>query len=188
MTKGIVYFFKHVGIDPIKIGYTTKESPIERFNQLATYAPYGCEIVGFVQVENAKKTESSLHLKYSNKRLCGEWFDITIQEAQKELDFLRSKEESEIRNKFEIAFAKHLGIAETSNNPYVDLENAIFQILEPPISGDGEWLTATEIQHMLENKLSFKCISLKILGAKLRFHFGVPKHRERQSKYFVKVR
>jgi hypothetical protein len=186
MTKGCIYFFKHVGLDPIKIGFTTNESPIERFKQFGTYAPYGSEIVGFAQVENAKKTETDLHVKYSNKRLVGEWFDITIQEAEKELRVLRSKTEIEKRNAFEIEFAKHLGYFEESTaNP---VEESILKLFEIPIGNNGEFLTATEIQYKLLDFLGFECYSLKILGTNLRRIFGTPKFRDRQSKYFVKVK
>jgi hypothetical protein len=186
MTKGCIYFFKHVGLDPIKIGFTTNESPTERFKQFGTYAPYGSEIVGFAQVEDAKKTETNLHVKYSNKRLVGEWFDITVQEAEKELRVLRSKMEVEKRNAFEIEFAKHLGYFEKTVD--TSLEDAILQVFEIPIGLDGEFLTATQIQYKILDTLGFECFSLKILGSKLRYLFGSPKHRDRQSKYFVKVK
>lgn len=186
MTKGCVYFFKHIGLDPIKIGYTTNDNPIERFKQFGTYAPYGSEIVGFVQVENAKRTETDLHLKYANKRLVGEWFDITIQEAEKEIRVLRSKQEAEKRNAFEIEFAKHLGYVESVGDNTV--ENAIFQLFDLPIGNDGEYLTATQIQYKLLDSLGFECFSLKVLGSKLKYIFGPPKFRDRQSKYFVKVK
>ena len=45
--KGCVYFFRHIGLSPIKIGYSTHESPLDRFNQFKTYAEF----------EKAKKLE-----------------------------------------------------------------------------------------------------------------------------------
>lgn len=187
MAKGCIYFFKHVGLDPIKIGFTTGDSPIDRFKQFGTYAPYGSEIVGFSQVEDPKKKETELHRKYSNKRLSGEWFDITIQEAEKEIKTMRSKEEAEKRNNFEIHFAKHLGITENIEDS--SIEEAIFTLFDIPLGlQDGKWLTATEIQCMMLDYLAFECYSMKILGSKLRLIFGMPKFRDRQSKYFVKVK
>ena len=46
--KGCVYFFRHIGLTPVKIGFSTHESPIGRFEQFKTYAPYGSEIIGFI--------------------------------------------------------------------------------------------------------------------------------------------
>jgi len=78
--KGCVYFFKHVGLSPIKIGFSTKDTPAKRFEQFKTYSPYGAEIVAFVNCENPKELETELHLTYAHKRLVGEWFDISEAE------------------------------------------------------------------------------------------------------------
>jgi transcription elongation factor Elf1 len=106
--RGCVYFFRHIGLTPVKIGYSTNESPIERFNQFKTYAPYGSEILGFVILSNAKEIETLLHQKYANKRLSGEWFEITIEEVQKEVDFYSNISDIEERNNFQIAWAKEI--------------------------------------------------------------------------------
>jgi hypothetical protein len=106
--RGCVYFFRHIGLTPVKIGYSTNESPIERFNQFKTYAPYGSEILGFVILSNAKEIETLLHQKYANKRLSGEWFEITIEEVQKEVDFYSNVSDIEERNNFQIAWAKEI--------------------------------------------------------------------------------
>jgi len=107
-TKGCVYFFRHIGLNPIKIGYSNNESPIGRFLQFKTYAPYGSEILGFIQTDEAKQIESKLHLKYSNKRLCGEWFEITEEEVNREIDFYSNIEDIKDRNNFQIEWAKNL--------------------------------------------------------------------------------
>jgi len=31
--KGCVYFFRHIGLTPVKIGFSTNESPFDRFEQ-----------------------------------------------------------------------------------------------------------------------------------------------------------
>ena len=66
--KGCVYFFKHIGLTPIKIGYSENESPFNRFTQFKTYAPYGSEILGFIIISDAKELETLLHKKYASKR------------------------------------------------------------------------------------------------------------------------
>jgi len=85
--RGCVYFFRHIGLSPIKIGYSENESPINRFNSFKTYAPYGSEILGFIIISDAKEIESHLHKKYANKRLQGEWFDLSEEDVKKEIDF-----------------------------------------------------------------------------------------------------
>ena len=106
--KGCVYFFRHVGLEPIKIGYSSNSSPINRFNQFKTYAPFGAEIIGFIQTSEPKDIETKLHQKYAHKRLDGEWFLINEDECKNEIDFYTSKEDIRKRNEFQIAWAKSL--------------------------------------------------------------------------------
>ena len=106
--KGCVYFFRHIGLSPVKIGYSENESPINRFNQFKTYAPFGSEILGFIQTYNANELESNLHKKFTSKRLLGEWFEITEEEVKKEIDFYSSIEDVKERNEFQIEWAKKL--------------------------------------------------------------------------------
>lgn len=112
--KGCVYFFKHTGLKPIKIGYTNNESPINRFNQFKTYAPFGAEIIGFIKTTEAKEIETKLHLKYSSFRLDGEWFEISESQIKTEIDFYTSKEETKLKNNFQIAWAKSLDVKKES--------------------------------------------------------------------------
>ena len=106
--KGCVYFFRHVGLKPIKIGYSYNPSPIKRFNQFKTYAPFGAEIIGFIQTDEAKKIETLLHQKYANKRLDGEWFLIEEADCLHDIDFFTAKEDIKERNDFQIEWAKKL--------------------------------------------------------------------------------
>lgn len=106
--KGCVYFFKHVGLDPIKIGFSTNESPIFRFEQFKTYAPFGAELIGFIRTNNAKKLETELHLKFSSKRLIGEWFEISRSEVDNCIKFYSNIEDIQEMNNFQVAWAKSL--------------------------------------------------------------------------------
>lgn len=85
--KGCVYFFRHLGLTPVKIGYSENESPKNRFNQFKTYAPYGAEMLGFIITDDSKSLETNLHKKYSDKRLSGEWFEITEKEVNNEINY-----------------------------------------------------------------------------------------------------
>jgi hypothetical protein len=113
--KGCVYFFKHIGLTPVKIGYTTSNSPISRFKDFKTYAPYGAEIVGFFQTKDANKIESELHQKFSSKRLDGEWFNLTKEEVDEILRIYTEKTLIEEKNNFQIEFAKHLDETKNKN-------------------------------------------------------------------------
>ena len=106
--KGCVYFFRHIGLTPVKIGYSSNESPINRFNQFRIFAPYGSEILGFIQSYEAVELENKLHMKFSSKRLIGEWFEITEEEVLKEIDFYSNIEDVKERNEFQIEWAKKL--------------------------------------------------------------------------------
>jgi len=106
--RGCVYFFRHIGLSPIKIGYSENESPINRFNSFKTYAPYGSEILGFIIISDAKEIESHLHKKYANKRLQGEWFDLSEEDVKKEIDFFTNVSDIKERNDFQIAWAKEI--------------------------------------------------------------------------------
>ena len=104
--KGCVYFFKHVGLSPIKIGYSKNESPIKRFEQFKTYAPFGAELVGFIMSSSPKDLETQLHDKYSRDRIKGEWFEINEEEAIKCINFYSNLEDIEEKNSFQIEWAK----------------------------------------------------------------------------------
>jgi len=106
--KGCVYFFRHIGLTPVKIGYSEYDNPLERFNQFKTYAPYGAEILGFIIINDARTVESLLHSKYQDKRLRGEWFEITAEQVIKEIDFYSNIQDIEDRNNFQLAWANEL--------------------------------------------------------------------------------
>jgi hypothetical protein len=106
--KGCVYFFKHVGLEPIKIGFSKRNNPINRFEQFRTYAPFGSELIGFFQTDEPNLIEKELHQKYSSNRLSGEWFNISVEEAEKIINLYTSKEQIKEKNDFQIAYAKSL--------------------------------------------------------------------------------
>ena len=83
--KGCVYFFKHKNLKPIKIGYSKHKTPVGRLNQFNTYAPFGVEMIGYIQIIDAFKVEKYLHKKYSAYRLNGEWFNIDEVTVKKEI-------------------------------------------------------------------------------------------------------
>jgi len=105
---GCVYFFRHIGLTPVKIGFTDENSPINRFNQFRTYAPYGSELLGFIITTAPAKIESELHKRFSGKRLKGEWFDIGDEIVSNMINDYSSSEDKRHKNEFEISWAKHI--------------------------------------------------------------------------------
>lgn len=106
--KGCVYFFRHIGLTPIKIGFSTNPSPLSRFNQFKTYAPFGSELVGFIPTSDARGLELKLHSKYADKRISGEWFEITDEDVNFEINYHSSLEDINERNGFQKIWAKYL--------------------------------------------------------------------------------
>ena len=89
---GCVYFFKHTGLEPVKIGYCLTNDPHKRFNQFRTYAPFGGDLIGFEKSSMAFELEQGIHDKYKEKRLKGEWFLLTDEEIKTELENIRNVE------------------------------------------------------------------------------------------------
>lgn len=126
--KGCVYFFRHIGLTPVKIGYSKHPSPIDRFAQFKTYAPYGSEIIGFIQTDSAKEIEKFLHQKFSSFRLDGEWFEITEEQVIKEVDFYSSKEDIKERNDFQIAWANKI-LERTELTENNNVQDSVFLLM-----------------------------------------------------------
>jgi len=127
--KGCVYFFKHKGLDPIKIGYSTNESPIDRFESFKTYAPYGALLIGFIKSIDAKKLETLLHRKYKNQRLDGEWFNLTIEQVVSEINNHLIDDQINEMCKFQEYYAKNislgLNIENNKNKKYFDIVDSM---------------------------------------------------------------
>jgi len=87
LKKGCVYFFRHLTLKPVKIGYSDSSTPKNRFATFKTYAPFGAELLGFISSSNANVLEKKIHKKLKHKRLEGEWFDITDEEVKEIIDF-----------------------------------------------------------------------------------------------------
>jgi len=120
-TKGCVYFFRHVGLTPVKIGYSNENSPLKRFEQFKIYAPYGCEILGFIESHEAQELEVILHNKFSSKRLKGEWFEISIEEIEAQINLYSYADDLESKRMFELAWAKSKSTTINKNSTAKDL-------------------------------------------------------------------
>lgn len=154
--KGCVYFFRHIGLTPVKIGFSTNESPIHRFSQFKTYAPYGSEIVGFIMTDTPYDIERSLHEKYASCRLNGEWFEMSDEQVKREIDFYSSAEDVKDRNNFQIAWAVQL-----ERRKRVKVDSMSFQDL---LDGLQNLFTAADVKSLcfqlnISNRNAFRWLS-----------------------------
>ena len=120
--KGCVYFFRHIGLTPIKIWFSTNESPISRFENFKVYAPYGAELIGFIRTFEAKELETTLHNKFSQYRINGEWFEVPENEIEKCITFYSNIEDVKEKNDFQIQYSKFIDESRIINN------NAFFEM------------------------------------------------------------
>tara|TARA_R110002012_G_scaffold320774_1_gene545487 strand:- start:4332 stop:4883 length:552 start_codon:yes stop_codon:yes gene_type:complete len=85
----VVYFVKHKFMKPIKIGYSNNLKM--RLQDLKCASPYGLEIIGTIPTYNAQYLEKIIHERLKNRRLNGEWFDISHEEA---VDIIKESDNS----------------------------------------------------------------------------------------------
>jgi len=78
---GCVYFLKHNNSRFIKIGMTKNPEPENRIKSFLTYAPEGGELLGYIKTDCPGQYEKQIHKMFSQFRVNGEWFDITISEV-----------------------------------------------------------------------------------------------------------
>lgn len=139
--SGCVYFFRHIGITPVKIGYSSNKSPKNRFESFRTYAPYGAEILGFIITDNPVGLEKSLHSRFKDKRLSGEWFEINDEEVSMAISYYSNIEDVKRKNEFEIEWSNKVfneGLAELEdfNLMFSTIKDEVFS--EPIVLNQGE--------------------------------------------------
>ena len=54
----------------------------QRLSDFKISRPYGMDLIGTIKSPDAKELESKIHKRLEAKRLQGEWFDISIQDAK----------------------------------------------------------------------------------------------------------
>lgn len=99
----IVYFVKHRNLTPIKVGYTNDLS--NRLTALNNASPWGIDIIGTIETDNAPKLEKILHEKLKSFRLNGEWFEITEEYALSLISLYANKDYIDSKNSFETKYA-----------------------------------------------------------------------------------
>lgn len=81
-----IYLIKSKEDNYYKIGRATDVS--QRLASLETGTPFDLELVFSQEVNDAVKVEQDLHLMFSSKRVKGEWFRLTPQDAEVIKDYI----------------------------------------------------------------------------------------------------
>lgn len=85
MSKQYVYIIKDVSVTGYhKIGCT--DNPERRLREFAVKLPFETEIVLLIKNHNATAFERMLHSTFDDKRIRGEWFDLSGDE----IDFIKA--------------------------------------------------------------------------------------------------
>lgn len=87
--NGYVYFMKSKINNWLKIGVS--KNPATRQNRIQTKLPFEIDIVKQIASSNPYKLENNLHILYEDKRMNGEWFDLTDEEIEEICEFNPSK-------------------------------------------------------------------------------------------------
>lgn len=83
---GTVYVIGHSSMEgPVKLGKSAIGNAERRLRDLQSGNPRTLSILGSADVEDCDLIENLLHNVFREKRLSGEWFDITPREAFKAL-------------------------------------------------------------------------------------------------------
>jgi prophage antirepressor-like protein len=70
----------------VKIGYSL--NPKERISQISVQMPFEITRIENFEVENMSYAEGMLHERYKNKRLNGEWFNLSDKDIDEIIEFL----------------------------------------------------------------------------------------------------
>jgi len=106
--NGCVYFIKHKGLDGVKIGFSNNETPSKRVRDMETYTPTGVDFLGLIITNNPAKVEKELHKKYADKRMVGEFFDISLDEIDFEVKQRNCESEHARRDGINRHYARHV--------------------------------------------------------------------------------
>ena len=83
-SKGYVYFIQRYSDGAVKIGMSKDIN-----KRLDSFLPYFYfKLIGFIHVENHSELEKELHNKFKDKRISGEFFDISPYELHDLKDFV----------------------------------------------------------------------------------------------------
>lgn len=84
---GFVYIIHAKGTNLYKIGLTTNR-PRKRMKQMQTSSPHKLAIYAAAHFTHCNHTEEDMHNRFSDKRVNGEWFEFSEEEANAAADTL----------------------------------------------------------------------------------------------------
>lgn len=76
---GLVYLILNVESERYKIGITSNKTS-KRLNNLKTGNDCELMIIKTYETKHYKKLETMLHNHFFDKRYCGEWFELTLND------------------------------------------------------------------------------------------------------------
>jgi uncharacterized Zn-finger protein len=92
---GTVYFVNAENTNMFKIGYT-KQSMYKRLSNLQTGCPLNLSVYKTVGCSDPVILENYLHRCFNDKKIRGEWFNITFEEVENLVEFLQGNSKYEI--------------------------------------------------------------------------------------------
>lgn len=78
--KGFVYFLKAEKTNWYKIGMTNNLH--DRLNQLRPIMPFKIKIAYYIKANNRYKLEKKIHKVFKDKKINGEWFELSTNDIQ----------------------------------------------------------------------------------------------------------
>tara|TARA_R100000734_G_C3281411_1_gene74943 strand:- start:120 stop:752 length:633 start_codon:yes stop_codon:yes gene_type:complete len=87
---GCVYFIKHMGMDPIKIGMSTSDNPYDRLSSMQIASPFGMELLGFIKTDDPIALEKQYHTEFKSSHIRGEWYSISEDKVNSILHYHNS--------------------------------------------------------------------------------------------------
>lgn len=94
--KGCIFFFKHIGLSPIRIGMSSQPSPEKQFKDLNREAPFGCEMIGSFATFLPRTVLAELRDSFRENRLNGDWYSVGIKDLTEAVLKLTENEDAPI--------------------------------------------------------------------------------------------
>jgi hypothetical protein len=82
MSSGWIYVIKDLDNNEVKIGVTQKENPKHRLSQYTSHK-INIELLFIDDIEDCFELENEIHISFENKRINGDWFDLTNEDVLK---------------------------------------------------------------------------------------------------------
>lgn len=116
--SGIVYFFRHKGLSPVKVGFSSKSDYRGRFNKFNMYSPYGAEVLAIIASDNPAELEKRIHNEIKSFQVRGEFFDITIEKINELVNRFSTNEQLELMKRI----AKSISMEYTKSDRWMSVE------------------------------------------------------------------